>query len=511
MSARFVLLFLLAVSLLLGGCQAGGPADGDGDGAMPELDNAVLMPVDGDATISFTVYFKVGSQNDPQGKEGLAALTGSIISQGATTENAYADILDKLYPIASGYGVNVDKEMTTLTGRTHRDNLDAFFEIFTDAFLKPAFDPADFERLKAVQKSGIETSLRFSNDEELGKAALTSFVFGGTPYEHPIEGTVSGIDAITLDDVKAFYTAHYNRANAVIGLGGGFDADLATRFHATLGSLPEGQAVAPAAVEAPTIEGRRVLLVDKPGADASISFGLPVGVARGERDFYALWIANSWLGEHRNTAAHLFQVIREIRGLNYGDYSYIEAFPAGGSRQMPPTNVARRHQLFEGWIRTLPNEQSIFALRAALREIDDLIEGGMSEEEFQLTRSFLETYHLHFAPTTADRLGYRVDDVFYGVPDPGHLARFGDMMKSITREDVNAALKKYLQTGDLKIAIVTGDAEGLKTTLESGAPTPITYASPKSDEVLAEDKLIAAYPLNIANIETVSVQDIFGQ
>ena len=66
---------------------------------------------------------------------------------------------------------------------------------------------------------------------------------------------------------------------------------------------------------------------------------------RGDRDFYALWIANSWLGEHRNQSSHLFNVIRELRGLNYGDYSYIESFPEGGERNMPPVNVPRRRQL----------------------------------------------------------------------------------------------------------------------------------------------------------------------
>ena len=51
----------------------------------------------------------------------------------------------------------------------------------------------------------------------------------------------------------------------------------------------------------------------------------PIGVARGERDFYALWIANSWLGETSNQSSQLFNVIREKRGLNYGDGLFDEA------------------------------------------------------------------------------------------------------------------------------------------------------------------------------------------
>src|SRR5690606_27659483 len=194
----------------------------------------------------------------------------------------------------------------------------------------------------------------------------------------------------------------------VVGIGGGYDRATADAFRAAVAALPEGTPTPPPEIDPPPLEGREVLLVAKPGADASLSLGFPLGVRRGERDFYALWIANSWFGEHRNQASHLFQVIRELRGLNYGDYSYIEAFPDGGDYQMPPTNVPRRHQLFEIWLRTLPNEQAPFALRAALRELERLVETGMSREDFELTRSFLKKYAVHFAETTEERLGYAV-------------------------------------------------------------------------------------------------------
>ena len=71
---------------------------------------------------------------------------------------------------------------------------------------------------------------------------------------------------------------------------------------------------------------------------------------------------------------------------------------------------------------------------------------GMTEEEFQLTRAFLSKYYLHFAETTQMRLGYAVDDAFYGLDGKGHLEQFGEMMASITREEVNAALRKHLQS-----------------------------------------------------------------
>jgi zinc protease len=96
------------------------------------------------------------------------------------------------------------------------------------------------------------------------------------------------------------------------------------------------------------------VIVEKPGPSTAISLGYPIDLHRGSREFYALWIANSWLGEHRNSSSHLYKVIREKRGMNYGDYSYIEAFPQGGFRTMPPTGVGRRQQMFEVWIRPVP-------------------------------------------------------------------------------------------------------------------------------------------------------------
>jgi zinc protease len=357
----------------------------------------------------------------------------------------------------------------------------------------------------------LEKTLRYASDEELAKAALYDFVFRGTRYAHPPEGTVRSLKSVTLEDVRDFYRRHYGRDAAVVALGGGFDQALVRRFEKSLGELPGG---APEAVPAPRpgpIEGRHALLISKPGADASISFGFPIDARRGERVFYALWIANSWLGEHRNSSSHLYQVIREARGLNYGDYSYIEAFPEGGARSMPPTNVARRGQIFEVWIRTLPNDQAIFALRAALRELQKLVDDGLARESFELTRSFLRKYVLHFAETTTDRLGYAVDDRFYGVGGEGHLARFRKMMDELTLEEVNAAIKKHLGHDHLKIVVVTGDAEGLKARLASGAPSPIVYASPKAEEILTEDREIAVFPVNLPaeNITIVPVEDLF--
>lgn len=135
----------------------------------------------------------------------------------------------------------------------------------------------------------------------------------------------------------------------------------------------------------------------------------------------------------------------------------------------------------------------------------------MTEADFELTRKFLKNYVLHYAPTTMSKLGYALDDAFYGIKD-SHLSLFRAMMDQLTLEDVNAAIRKHLQYKNMKIVFVTHDAEGLKKALVSNAPSPIKYATPKPPEVLEEDKEIINYPLNIPeeNIKIVKVEDLFN-
>lgn len=482
-------------------------------GAALAASKPVLLPVPDDPSVSIKVAFTLGAQDDPRGKEGLAFLTATLMAEGATAKRTYPEILRALFPMAASYSVRVDKELVTFSGRVHRDNVDAFATLLMEAVRQPAFSEADFTRLKQRTRDNIEKTLRYASDEELGKNALYGAIFAGTPYGHLNAGTVAGLESITLEDVRRFHATHFTRETAILCLGGGYDRALVERLERELGALPAGRPgpVPPSSVR--PAERRSAVLVKKPGPATAISFGHPIDLERGTREFYALWLANSWLGEHRNSSSHLYQVIREARGMNYGDYSYIEHYPEGGERQMPPPNVPRRSQLFEVWIRPVPNEQAHFALRAAVREVEGLVRDGLSERDFQLTRSFLSKYVLHFAPSTDDRLGYALDDRIYGVKAPGHLETFRRTIPTLTRAEVNAAVRKHLRPGSLVIAMVSEQAEALAEALAANTPSPITYATPKPEAVLAEDKVIQAFPLALPRdrITVIPVQEMFAR
>jgi zinc protease len=158
----------------------------------------------------------------------------------------------------------------------------------------------------------------------------------------------------------------------------------------------------------------------------------------------------------------------------------------------------------------VPTETGHFALRAALREFHKLVDQGMTQEEFDLTRKFLRKYVLHYAPTTMERLGYALDDRFYGI-EGNHLANFRRMMESLTLADVNTAIKKHWSSKEMYIAIVTKNAAAMKEALVKDSPSPITYATPKPAAVLEEDKSIIVYPVKVKpeHVKIVPVTEMF--
>ena len=459
--------------------------------------------------LQFKLLFDAGSAYDPKGKEGLAALSAAMIAGGGSRALTIQEIRQALYPMAASFGSSVDKEMATFTGSVHKDNWHEFLHIALGQLAKPGFREEDFTRLKTRQLVALTSDLRANNEEELGKERLQENVFAGTPYGHPALGTVEGIQAITLDDVKQFVRTHYTRANLKVGLSGDVPEHFQPVLAATLAELPEGTKPAHAKVAGAKPSGINVEIIRKDTRSTAISFGLPIAVTRSHPDFAALSVARVWLGEHRMSGGRLFQRIREIRGFNYGNYAYIEAFPGGMYGFFPSPNIARQAQLFEVWIRPTVPENAHMALRIATHEVEQLIRNGLSEEDFANSRDYLMKNVYVMTATQDQQLGYALDAKWYGTPEFTSYMR--DRLSKLTRDEVNAAIRRHLSATDLSVVIITQDAEGLKSALVSDAPSTVKYDAPKPQAILDEDKVIGARKLGIKaeNVRITPVEEVF--
>jgi zinc protease len=461
--------------------------------------------------VTLKLLFEAGSARDPQGKEGLASLAAEMLADAGSRSMRIDEIRDALHPFAASFGARVDREMATLTGTFPADAWERFAEVALPQLVEPGFREEDFRRLRDEHAHALVQDLREANDEELGKERLQANVFAGTPYGHPPLGTVEGLKAITLDDVKAFVRERYTRANVVVGLGGAAPASLLARLRAELGKLPEGKAAEAIAIQGRRPDGYEVEIVEKETPATAISFGLPIDVHRGDPDFLALWLARSWLGEHRSSSAHLSQRLRNERGLNYGDYAYVEAFPRGMFQFFPDPNLARRAQLFEVWIRPVVPRNAPMAVRIALDDLRRLVDDGLTEEEFRATRAFLVKNVALMLARQDQQVGYALDSRWYGIPE--FTAYVRDGLASLTREEVNAAVKRHLSAADLSFVFVTKDANALADALLADAPSGIAYDAEKPAALLDEDRRLGSVKLAIRpeRLRVTKASDVFAR
>jgi zinc protease len=460
--------------------------------------------------VTLRFVFTTGSASDPADKPGVANLTGEMLGSGGTKDLTYKQIVDAMYPMATSVGVYSDKEMTTFVGETHVDNLDKFYALMRDIILHPGWRADDFERVRDDSINALRVSLRGNNDEELGKEELYNVIYNGRPYGHENLGSISALQKMTVADLQGFYSKHYTQANLIIGIAGGYSPEFLARVKRDFSALPATPADRFDDLPAPSpITHNRVTLVQKDTRSVAWSFGYPIDVKRGDPDFPALLLMQSWLGQHRESGGRLYGRMRELRGLNYGDYAYIEYFPRGMFRFEPSPNIARHQQIFQIWIRPVEPPNAVFALRLALFELNNLVKNGIPQADFEKTRSFLSKYVNILTKTKSAELGYAIDSAYYGIPNYNEYIKAA--LAKLTVDDVNAAIRRHMRAENIEIVGVAKDTDAISAALTGDQATSVQYNAAKPQDVLDEDKIVERWPLHLRkqDIAVVPVESVF--
>ncbi|MBZ5673606.1 MAG: insulinase family protein [Acidobacteriia bacterium] len=459
--------------------------------------------------VNIRIVFTTGAIVDPADKPGLSHLTAAMLAGGGTKDLTYKQVVDAMFPMAASLNNQSDQEMTVFSGTTHVDNLPAYYKLVRSMLLDPGWREDDFKRIKDDAINSLRVGLRGNNDEELGKEVLYSTLYRGTPYGHYSVGTISAIEKMTIEDLKQFYKRHYTQSNLILGLAGGYPADFLDQIKKDFAALSAKDETPVPAIKPEPIDHTRATIVEKNTRSVAYSFGFPIDVKRGDPDYPALLLMQSYLGPHRMSGGRLFQRIREIRGINYGDYAYIEYFPRGMFAMEPSPNLARRSQIFQIWIRPVEPPAAAFTLRLAFFELEKLIKDGIPNEDFNRTKEFLTKYVNVLTKTKNAELGYAIDSLYYGIPDYNSYIKNG--IAKLTVEQVNAAIRKHLRADRIQIVAVSANAEQLKKQLVGSGPAPIEYNSAKPAAILTEDKLVEKLDLGLrpADVQIVPVATVF--
>jgi zinc protease len=478
------------------------------------VEPAVLVRRSSSPLVTFRVVFDAGSASDEAGREGLTLVTARTMVEGGAGDLSYAELSQRLYPMAASLDAQVGRDQTVFMGQVHRDHLEAFYDLFRDVLLRPRMGEADFARIREQVRTALAVDLRNADDEELGKEALHALIYGGHPYGHPPLGTEAGLERMRVDDARAHRNRVFCAGRATVGISGDVPSGFEERVVRDVAALRSEACIGREGLPAvESVDSPRVLIVHKPDAQAvAVSMGFPIAVRRDHPDYPALFLASAWLGQHRQFVGRLMQAIRGQRGLNYGDYAYAEHFTQEGWTRFPMPNDARRQQYFSIWLRPLRPETAHFAIRLAVRELRRMVEQGISAPELDRIRTFADRYLALYLQTESRRLGFAIDDAFYGA-EGEYVARLREAWTSMSAETLNDAIRRHLTPERLQIAIVASDAEELATAIATEAESPVTYRSTVPESVLAEDREIVGYRLGIARdrIRIVPHDEMFAR
>jgi predicted Zn-dependent peptidase len=265
--------------------------------------------------VHVTVLVKAGAASDPAGKAGLASVTADLMDEGAGGRSAL-ELAEAVALLGATLGTAADWDDSTLTLQLPAAQLEAGLALLGDVALRPAFDPAEFERLKKTRVTAVRQ--RRDDPSAIANVAISRVLYGTSHrYGSLASGTEHSLSGLTLDDVKAFYGRTWQPAQSQLIVVGDVTPDrvvplLEARFGGWKGAAVASTPLPPA----PAPKPRTIYLVDKPGAAQSqIRIGF-VGVPRRTPDYFTLDVVNTILGG--SFTSRLNQNLREQHGYAYG-------------------------------------------------------------------------------------------------------------------------------------------------------------------------------------------------
>jgi predicted Zn-dependent peptidase len=218
----------------------------------------VLVHTDRKApVVAVSVWYDVGSKQEPAGKTGFAHLFEHLMFNGS--ENASGDFFEPMQRLGA----------TGMNGSTSYDRTNYYETVPKGALARTLFLESDRmghllgavtqEKLDS-QRGVVQNEKRQGDNKPFGlvRYAPTKVLFpAGHPYGHETIGSMTDLDNASLDDVKGWFREHYGPNNAVLVLAGDIDVAAAkTLVEKYFGDIPRGPAAQPVTVPIPTLPAR---------------------------------------------------------------------------------------------------------------------------------------------------------------------------------------------------------------------------------------------------------------
>ena len=388
--------------------------------------------------LTLRLLVQSGAESDPPELPGTAQLTAQVLSQGTPRRSARAisDAVDFMGAQLSS-AATWDQSYAELTVLSHQ--AEPAFELLAEIVRTPAFPAEEVERKQQQTISALE--LLRDDPSYMADTIFHVLVFQGTPYGHPLDGTVESVRRISRNALQDFHRRHYVPDNSVLAVVGDTNPRealaLAEKFLGTWkgGTAPQ----APRGAMGPGTSRGRLLVVDKPDA---VQTEIRAGYAVAKRDspeYPALTVANQVLGGP--AVNRLYRELRSRQGLAYGALSELDFQRATGS-----------------WVAKTSTRtaQTVRSLRGVLEEMDRLRKDPVSTQELGMAKNYLVGHMALEFETSDDVAAQTLELIEHRLP----LSYWNDIpgkVYAIEASDVSAVARRYL-AHDRRTVVLVGDA-----------------------------------------------------
>jgi predicted Zn-dependent peptidase len=410
-----------------------------------------LMPKRDTPLVAMNVVVRGGSLADAPGREGTAALLAELMQKGAGSRDA-PQFAEAIESVGGELGISAGAESLSLGASFLARDLGLMIELASDALLRPRLSDAEFDKVRERAIQSIAAAKDGDPRALVGEYG-DAWLFRGHPYGRPVGGSEESLATVTLEDLKRHYEAQVRGDRLIIAVVGDFDpADLRRRLEAAFGSLARGSAAAPSASRAPTVEGRRVLLVDKPGATQTYFWLGNVGASRTDPERTAQAVVNTVFGGRFTSM--LNTELRIKSGLTYG---------AGSAFDRPAQPGAFRITSFTA------TESTVQALDLALATLDRLHADGVDAATLESSRTYMLG---QFPPTieTNGALAARLADLLvYGL-GRDDVDEFAARVNAVDAAAARRAIGQSFPLGRNLAIVLVGDAARIREQVRKYGP-----------------------------------------
>ncbi|MBB5209506.1 M16 family metallopeptidase [Chiayiivirga flava] len=426
------------------------------------LDNGVTLLLMRKADVPLVaarIAVRGGALADAAGKEGTASQLAELLGKGAGKRDAraFAEAIDG----AGGeLRFGASREALVADASFLADDTGLMLDLLADAFLHPTLSLAEFEksRTRAVQSIA---AAKDGDPRGLIGSYAQAWLFRDHPYGRPEGGDEASLAALTLADLRAYYTAYVGADRAVIAIVGDFDpASMRKAVEQRFGAWGKATGRLPAVPPKLRETGRRVLLVDKPGATQTYFWVGNVGAAVDDPARAAQDLVQTVFGGRFTSM--LNTELRVKSGLTYGARASIERLARPGAAG------------FSSFTRTDATAQ---ALDLAFDTVDRLHAEGIADD----MQASAKRYVLgQFAPDyeTADQLAGALASLHIDGLGRDAIDGYGERIERATAADI-AAARSVFPTRDDSLLVVIGDASKIGDAIGKYGPvTKIALSDP---------------------------------